>query len=279
MDHQFNVTVVNMAGDRLQLPPLLGTGKVQDLAFSVRKHAGIPLCAMKLLKDAEILTDLSMPLTDVFGAFDHEQATKDIELMVVRRQLSEGEVAELDRGLVRSAAEGKIEAMQEYLVEGAKVDPEKNPCGGVSAFMVALASGDERLCEKLRQVGAAESDMVPTTNSIQEAFTSNNFVEVLRRISAGDSVNAKLSRGQGVQASSSGTPLHACCAMHKIPGATEVAQLLIRKRADLAAGDAEGDTPLAHAKYFCANELFQILESNGAELGGPFYQYRFFGRD
>jgi len=54
---------------------------------------------------------------------------------------------------------------------------------------------------------------------------------------------------------------------------------LIKKGADLAAGDAEGDTPLAHARYFGAKEIYQVLEGNGAELGGPFYKYRGFGSD
>jgi len=138
--------------------------------------------------------------------------------------------------------------------------------------MVAIANADQTLCEQLRNAGASEPDMVPKTRSIQEAFTSKDFVEVLRRIAAGDDVNAKLSRGQGVQATSSGTPLHACCAMHQIPGSSEMAQFLIRKGADLAAGDAEGDTPLATPSIsvlmnFSRSCRVMVLSSAGLSTG------------
>merc|ERR1711966_638255 len=77
----------------------------------------------------------------------------------------------------------------------------------------------------------------------------------------------------------SGTPLHACCAMHAQAGALEMVHLLLKKGADIAAGDAEGDTPLSHARYFRADEMYAVLERNGAKLGGPFYSYRTFGHD
>merc|ERR1719440_2667204 len=103
-------------------------------------------------------------------------------------------------------------------------------------MMIAVAAADESACVKLRQAGAAEVDMSPKTASIAAAFQARDFVEVARHIAAGDDVNCRLFRGQGVQATSSGTPLHACCAMHGLAGSTEIAQLLIRKGADLAAG-------------------------------------------
>jgi len=250
----------------------MGTWLVHDLALSVRKHVGIPLCSMKLLKDGEVLTDLSLALLGVFGG-----DVVNVDIMAVRRQLSEDEQAELDKGLVRSAAAGDQDDLEEYMSEGAQLNPEENCCGGLSALMVAIAAGNDDVCKKLRQKGAAEPNLAAKTVSIQKAFASNNFVEVACRIAAGDDVNARLSRGQGIQATSSGTPLHACCAMHNLPGSTEMAQLLIKKGANLAAGDAEGDNPLAHAKYFGADELYQVLERNGAELRGPWYTG--FGRD
>jgi len=272
--HHYNVKVLNMAGTQVELPPLLATLLVQDLALWVRKHFGIPLCAMKLLKDGEIISELTLPLINVFGA-----DVVDVDMVAVRRQLSEDEQAELDKGLVRRAAEGRTAEVEECLVEGAQVDPKENPCGGLSALMVAIAAGHEGLCVQLRQAGAPEPDMTPKTSSIGKAFASESFVEVTRRIAAGDNVDARLSRGQGLAATSSGTPLHACCAMHRLPGSTELAQLLMHKRANLDAGDSEGDTPLAHARYFGAQELYQVLQSRGAEMGGPFYRYRNFGRD
>merc|ERR1712130_1069697 len=73
-----------------------------------------------------------------------------------------------------------------------------------------------------------------------------------------------------------GTYLHACAAMHRLPGAYETAQLLICLRADLNAGDAEGDSPLAHARYFEAHELHALFKGRGAKLEGPYYG-RFMG--
>lgn len=37
------------------------------------------------------------------------------------------------------------------------------------------------------------------------------------------------------------------------------------------AGDSEGDTPLAHARYFNAPDLYKLYSGNGATIAGPFY--------
>ena len=39
-------------------------------------------------------------------------------------------------------------------------------------------------------------------------------------------------------------------------------------------GDSEGDTPLAHARYFNAPELFKLYSGSGASIAGPFYARR-----
>ena len=36
-------------------------------------------------------------------------------------------------------------------------------------------------------------------------------------------------------------------------------------------GDSEGDTPLAHARYFNAPDLYKLYDGSGATLAGPFY--------
>ena len=89
----------------------------------------------------------------------------------------------------------------------------------------------------------------------------------------GEDVNAWLLRGDGILDTSGGTPLHACCAQHALPGAAAVVTLLCRLRADVNAGDSEGDSPLAHARYFGAKEIEQVLRSYGAKLKGPYYQF------
>merc|ERR1719152_659838 len=101
------------------------------------------------------------------------------------------------------------------------------------------------------------------------AFRLNNFVEIVRCIAAGGDVNTRLLRGEGIRDTSRGTPLHACCAMStsRPREAIVLAYLLIAKKANVQAGDGEGDTPLAHAKYFKADAMYQHLERSGAELG------------
>jgi hypothetical protein len=229
---------------------------------------------MNLLNGGELLTDLSLSMADVFG----DDGTA-IDLMVVRRTLTDAEQKELDKQLIKNAASGAMKDMEESLTEGARVDPETSPCGNLTALMMALAAGDAVICRKLRQAGAKEPDMRPRI-TMPEAFAKRDFAEIARCVAAGSDANTRLKRGQGISATNSGTPLHACCANCRDPGSTEIAQLLINKRADLQAGDAEGDTPLAHAKYFGAQELFDILKNNGAQIGGPYYRSTdaFFGR-
>jgi hypothetical protein len=158
--------------------------------------------------------------------------------------------------------------------------PTKLPCGSITPLMMALAVGNDELVQLMRDSGAAEPDMKPTTNSLAEALgrMSNNedFAEIVRHLAAGADVNTELRRGEGIRATGRGRPLHACCALKSHEGAYETAQLLITLGADMSLGDQEGDTPLAHAKYFGATEIFALYERNGAMVGGPFY--RMFGR-
>jgi len=146
----------------------------------------------------------------------------------------------------------------------------------ITPLMMAVAADYPDLANYMRSLGAEEPDMTPQSDSIVEAFTADDYADVFRHIAAGADVNGFLRRGQGVEATSRGVPLHACCAHAGCPGSYEVAQLLLRKRADTTLGDSEGDTPLAHAKYFHADQIYDLLQNNGAKIDGPFY--RMFGR-
>lgn len=297
------VTVVakTMAGNETPLAPLPAAALVVDLAKEVRDKLNVPIATQNLLYEGQLLTDLTMPLSDVFGS-----ETTDLEVMVVQRPLTNQEKLELHIQLVRAAAAGNAKEASELLKEGAMVELTQDSIGteetphetsrsdseysdsgdealqktkycGFSPLMMAIAAGEEDLAQDLRKLGATEPDMTPRTSSLAVAFHDNNLVEVTRHIAAGADVDTRLSPGEGIRATSSGVPLHACCAMYRRPGALAVAQLLIRKKADMQAGDSEGDTPLAHAKYFRAEDLFRLLEGNGAAISGPFYQ-RMFGR-
>merc|ERR1712070_145328 len=120
--------------------------------------------------------------------------------------------------------------------------------------------------------------------TLQEALARKDFPDVARHLAQGGDVNIRIGRGRGVPGAleewglwpgidpNFAGPLHACAAMHGVPGAYETALLFISRGADLNAGDAEGDTPLAHARYFRASsELFRLYEGRGAKVSGPFY--------
>eukprot|EP00930_Biecheleria_cincta_P024892 TRINITY_DN1776_c0_g1_i1.p1 TRINITY_DN1776_c0_g1~~TRINITY_DN1776_c0_g1_i1.p1 ORF type:complete len:326 (-),score=66.47 TRINITY_DN1776_c0_g1_i1:289-1206(-) len=301
-DGTVTVLAKTMAGNETPLAPLPSAALVADLAKEVREKLDVPIATQNLLYEGQLLTDLTMSLASVFGS---EMA--DIEIMVVQRPLTDQERHELHIQLVRAAAAGNAGEVHELLKEGAAVELTKDGNGdeelqpeaasttnrecsksedsdvqprkycGLTPLMMAIAAGEENLAQELRKLGASEPDMTPQYSTLAEAFRREDLVDVTRHVAAGADVDTKLLRGEGIRATSSGVPLHACCAMYRRPGALEVAQLLIRKKADLQAGDAEGDTPLSHAKYFHADDLFRLLERNGGEVSGPYYN-RMFGR-
>lgn len=309
-NNMITVTLQTMAGDMHSLNPLCDTILVGDLARSIREYLKVPIAAQNLIWDGQLLTDASLPLKDVFGI-----GPKSVELLVVQRPLTCAEKNELHVQLVRAIAVGNQSEFKELRMEGASVDPElpndtdeeiekaddthasqmaegddddfpgeKSKAHkrsiiyscGITPLMMAIAAGDDVLTRELRQCGAAEPSMSPVHESLAKAFAGHDLLDVCRHLAAGADVDTRLRRGEGIQATGSGTPLHACCAMHREQGSYEVAQLLIRKKADLQAGDSEGDTALAHARYFGADGLFELLQGNGAMISGPYY--RMFGR-
>lgn len=299
-DHMVSVSLLSMSGESTALRsyPADAT-KVFDLAVSVREHTGIPVSAMKLLWEAELLTDLTKTLQEVFGT------ETEVELTVVRRQVSTEEQEELNRRLLRAVASGQQQQVTEMLKEGALpfAEPEAKEavvpaegttegkgeevaeekaatptapaapmgCSGLSPLMLAVTAGDDELATALRAAGAPEPEMKPRTASMPEAFEEGDVVDVVRHLAAGADVDTQLRNGQGIRDTSWGYPLHACCAMNCF-GTYELAQLLIRKKADMNKGDREGDSPLAHARYFHAKELKDLLEGQGAKVQGPFYR-------
>mmetsp|Transcript_27297 Transcript_27297/g.49416 ORF Transcript_27297/g.49416 Transcript_27297/m.49416 type:complete len:319 (+) Transcript_27297:84-1040(+) len=299
------ISLHTMGGNRFHLA-LLTSATVKDLAHQVRTQTHVPIATQNLVWNGELLTDPSLVLAQVFG-----DDVQPVELLLVQRQLTLREQKELHEQLLRAVAGRRSETVRELLKEGAHVNPEhvnKSDClehvkqeheapdtdeattvseessgedinmatedlpHGISPLMMAIATGDKDLASELRERGAREPDMTPLNPDLATAFRSGDLVDAVRQIAAGACVNTPLRRGEGVQCTSSGTPLHACCAMHRQPGAYALAELLVGMKADLSIGDSEGDTPLAHARYFKANELFELLEGHGATIEGPFYR-------
>jgi hypothetical protein len=170
-------------------------------------------------------------------------------------------------------------------------DGMAHPCGGLSPLLVALATRHETLAADFKELGACPVDMEPrATVDLNDAFMRKDFQDIVKHIARGADVNLRMARGPigtpgtldiwsiwpGYEKSFA-NPLHACAAMHcrgmMLPGAYEIAQVLITLGADLNAGDAEGDTPLAHARFFIAEELHELYRSRGAVLAGPFYRH------
>lgn len=173
--------------------------------------------------------------------------------------------------LLRAAGTGDKKALKlvrKLLRDGA--DPHYARAE-VTPLMMAIAAGDDTVADALRQAGAQELVMTPETDDMGEAFRTGNISDVVRHIASGADVNMRLTSGEGIIASAEGRPLHAACALVNTEGAYEVALLLLRRKADVSAGDAEGDTPLSHARYHKAEELYGLLEGNGARIGGRYY--------
>jgi len=162
-----------------------------------------------------------------------------------------------------------------------------HPCGGLSPLLVALVAGHFQLANNFRRLGSQDVDLKPSTSTcIKDAFARKDFPDMARHMAQGADLNVRMARGRGLAGALDvwaiwpgserlfGTPLHACVAMHKLPGAFETAQLLIKLGADLNAGDAEADSPSAHARYFRANEMHALYTHKGAKMLGPYYRRR-----
>jgi len=141
---------------------------------------------------------------------------------------------------------------QESTNEEDELPKDSFPCGGITPLMAATVIGREEIAADLRGCGAQEPNMKTYYSSIQEAFSRSDLLDVVKHLAAGADVNIKLRRGEGIRDTGVGTPLHACAALHRVPGAYEAAQ------------------------YFSARELHQLYSGHGAKIEGPFYSR--FGR-
>lgn len=292
------VTLQTMGGASIKLPPMFPTATVRELATQIRFRLNVPISLQNLILGVTALEDPSRQLVEVFGQVEA------VNLTVVRRRFKPNERKQLYKQLVRAVGAGRFAQVRELLQEGAQVNfsPEcgafedavvediqdvsetedggfavsaeaKTPCGGLTPLMMAIAMRDDALIRVLRECGATEPDMEPVHPCLGDAFGSKDFPDIVRHIANGANVNFRLFEGQGIQDTMEGRPLHACAALYKCPGAYEVAQLLIWKNADLALGDSEeGATPLAHARYFGATKIHQLLQGHGPEIVAPYDQ-------
>lgn len=235
----------------------------------------IPQCILQTLfilkvnKNRFMMLSVAMSLGSSLKALI-DSVTRSLQAHGAEERLRQ---EQLGLKLVPAAATGNLALAQELLREGAKVQlMDYAASGGISPLMLAIAASDNAMVKLLRDAGAVMPDMTPQHTDIGAAFEARDMVDVVKLVAKGADIHQRLQRGQGIRNTSSGTTLHACCACHSAPGSYEVIVLLLRQRVDVTLGDAEGDTPLAHAKYYSADHLYALLETNGAEIAGPYYR-------
>mmetsp|Transcript_7644 Transcript_7644/g.27996 ORF Transcript_7644/g.27996 Transcript_7644/m.27996 type:complete len:333 (-) Transcript_7644:268-1266(-) len=279
---RFRVAVTLLSGDRLEPLEFAADAPVRDLKAAVKERWGMPVAAQRLVFgtqviDAEEAEHIGIALLTAVAAEEgeHQELLQNedavIELNCVRTTIPEEEQKRLDRALLVASGEGDLACMRLLLSEGASAEghpPAPTP------LLLALAARDEPAAALLRGAGApvlAAAELRPTASGLANAFVRSDLTEVVHQLASGADPNLRLQRGEGLWDTSSGAPLHACCSLHAKPEAAAVVALLCRLRADLDAKDAEGDSPLSHARYFGAEAIYEVLERQGAKLEGPYY--------
>lgn len=292
------VAVTILSGERVELPVMSAHAPFQELKDAVKQQWGMPLVAQRFILAGKLLdADDGMEVGEALAGASEVQTADDsealeelqdpsapaassqpivVELSVVRAVLPAEVQMRLDRILLQATARGEHERMKEALGEGARVNwiaatSSDPPRSCPEPLMMAFSAGDEVASRILHEAGAIEPDMLPKTSSLGQAFRKSDLLDVVRHLARGSSPNTRLHLGEGIRDTAHGTPLHACCAMHKLEGAAAVVELLCRLGADPDSRDAEGDSPLAHARYFGADEVYDVLKANGAQVQGPYY--------
>eukprot|EP00931_Biecheleriopsis_adriatica_P051273 TRINITY_DN29719_c0_g1_i1.p1 TRINITY_DN29719_c0_g1~~TRINITY_DN29719_c0_g1_i1.p1 ORF type:complete len:339 (-),score=61.87 TRINITY_DN29719_c0_g1_i1:67-1029(-) len=288
LEGELQITLRGISGQELHLPALKTVAPFRELQEAIRNAWQMPTgCQRLILNDEIVIAKPEVPLGKVLGL----PQGGEVELSCVRTSLPQAEQRAMDCKLLQAVAAGAYGEISEALAEGA------NPMGlGAdesataqdrnvpSPMLLALAAKDVPAMGLLRAAGAEEEDLAHkpalprnanARSMIGRAFAARNLAAVVRCVGLGADLNTILRRGEGVADTDGGTPLHALCAQHELPGASAVVELLCRLKADINAGDREGDSPLAHARYFNAKDIHSVLQAHGAQVKGPYYRYSF----
>jgi len=259
-----------MGGERTELPVFPHGATMLDLRQAVKNVWKMPLASQCfVLPDGSMVKACDAEqVSDVFQELLVASTTDIVELQLVRGALPADKQQAVDIALMVAVARGIVEDVEEAISEGADCNYSAND---LTPLMLARAAQDDHVAKLLLQANAKDPSMKPVCGGLGEAFRRKDLADVTRFLGRGADPNTHLSRGQGIDATSSGKPLHACCALHRTAGALPVVELLLRLRADPGVRDAEGDTPLAHARYFAAPLIYEALERQGAKVEGPYY--------
>jgi len=278
------VAVTALSGDRVELPAFPPGTTMRELREAVKRVWKMPLATQCFVIDSKIVEARDgQQVAVVFqDALQKSHPERTVEVAVVRGALPEQAQQAVDTTLLVATARGALEDMREALAEGANPDTCSSVGSSTSSrtvaarrgptpLMLAHAAEDKEAIELLISALAEKPNMKPQFSSLGIAFRNNDLQDVVRILGQKADPNMRLRRGDGVRDTGHGTPLHACCALHRLPGVVPVAELLLRLKADPCDQDEEGDTPLAHARYFQADDLFEVLQQRGGRLDGPYY--------
>lgn len=267
------VALTSMAGERFMVPALPVDATVRSFKEAVRLHKGTPIAAQRFILDGQLLEASDcQPLGPALG----RPRGGLVEVSFVHGALPEEAQRVVDGELLCAAARGDAAAIRSCLADGAAVASEATGTGGaahgLTPLLLALASGEEEAVRVLREAGAPTPDLRPRCHTLGQAFARAHLglADAARLLHRGADPNTRLRRGQGIQDTTDGTPLHACCAL-RVPGVLALAELLLRLGANPDSPDHEGDSPLAHAQHFDAQEMQALLRARGAKLAGPYY--------
>lgn len=270
------IAIHSIDGERQELPPLPADADIEEVKLFVKKAWGMPVAAQKLLLGHTVIEG-GRCLGDLFPDYMAAAASEDagaarwVDLTCVRAALPQDLQALVDGDLLSAAASGNGGKAELALAEGAGVECHKQ---GITPLLLAIAAGSDATAQLLRNSGASEPARMeaPPNMSPGHAMARGEFAELVRLLAARADPNTRLRQGEGIRDTRSGTLLHACCAMHQREGADVLVELLLHLRADANAPDAEGDSPLAHARYFGAVKMYGLLERSGATVSGPYYR-------
>mmetsp|Transcript_24071 Transcript_24071/g.55598 ORF Transcript_24071/g.55598 Transcript_24071/m.55598 type:complete len:367 (+) Transcript_24071:71-1171(+) len=296
---EVTLAVTRPSGDRLELLPFPPSATFKALKLAVKEQLAIPCIQQQFVVGSAKIeaSDTDSICRVLAGSHEVDLTAGVVELGLVRVLPPALEQDKLDKVLLMATAAGDHEQMKEALLEGASssccaagslareaccksteeageegVTPRAPVGADFTPMLLAAATSDSEAIAILRSHGNQESSSLEArSRHIGIAFRYRDFADVVRFLGKGADPNTRLPRGLGVQDTNHGTLLHACCAMHTAPGAAPLMELLLRLGASLDAPDAEGDPPLAHARYFGAHELYDVLEVHGARLTGPYY--------
>lgn len=228
--------------------------------------------------------DINIADKDGVTPLQHAQARgfKEIEL-ILNRALAR------DMQMITAAGQGDIETVKQLLQHGASV--HARDANGMTALIAAAYRNDLAVTDALIEAGADVNVQDNTQQSAYLIATSDGYLELMKRtLQAGANIHSTDSyNGTGlIRAADRGhveiiqellktdikidhinnlgwtALLEAIILGDGGPRHTEVVRLLVEAGADVNLADANGVTPLAHARQRGYEQMIGILQNAGA---------------